>query len=155
MIDEAPLAREAFFAGMPRAALDRLASTARQVEFPDGQRIFDEGGPADRFWILQAGMVALDLHVPGRGSVIIETFGPGAVLGWSWLHAPYRWRFGAVARAPVRALEFDGPLVRALCAIDPAMAYELSSRFSEIIVDRLQATRMRLLDLYTHPAERG
>ena len=153
MIGVASLAEEPFFAGMPRPALARLASAARPVEFPAGHRIFEEGGPADRFWLVRAGMVALDLHVPGRGPVTVETFGPGAVLGWSWLHAPYRWRFGAVARAPVSAIEFDGPRVRELRESDPAAACELSRRFSEVIVDRLQAARMRLLDLYAHPTE--
>ncbi|MFC5745857.1 Crp/Fnr family transcriptional regulator [Actinomadura rugatobispora] len=147
------LAHEPFFSGTPRRALARIASTARPAAFPDGHRLFDEGGAADRFWILQEGAVVIDLQVPGRGAVVIETLGPGDVLGWSWLHAPYRWRFGACARTPVRAIEFDAPLLRALCAVDPAMAYELSRRFTEIIVDRLQATRMRLPDLYAHPAE--
>ncbi|MFF5262343.1 cyclic nucleotide-binding domain-containing protein [Actinomadura viridis] len=148
------LDRELFFEGMSEPSLHRLASAARPVEFPAGRRLFEEGGTADRFWLVREGTVELDLHVPGHGLVIIETFGSGSVLGWSWLHAPYRWRFGARTAGEVRAIEFDGRLVRAICAVDHAMAYELSRRFTEVIVDRLQATRMRLLDLYAAPWER-
>jgi CRP/FNR family cyclic AMP-dependent transcriptional regulator len=147
------LAGEPFFEGMPRTVLRRMATAARPITFPAGHRLFTEGGVADRFWVLQDGIVALDLRVPGRGPVMIETLEPGAVLGWSWAHAPYRWRFGAVAQDPVRAIEFDARLVRALGAVDPAMGYELSQRFTKVIIDRLQATRIRMLDPDLRPAE--
>ncbi|MBX6769452.1 MAG: cyclic nucleotide-binding domain-containing protein, partial [Actinomadura rubrobrunea] len=126
---------------------------ARPVAFPVGRRLFEEGGAADRFWIVQDGLVALDLHLPGRGTLIVETLGRGAIVGWSWLFPPYRWRFGAVATRPVRALEFDARLVRFIWARDPRLAHKLTLRFAEVVVDRLQATRMRLLDLYGDAAE--
>jgi hypothetical protein len=36
----------------------------------------------------------------------------------------------------------------AKCDSDPAFAYRLMKRFAQVIVDRLQATRLRLLDVY-------
>ncbi|XRQ09827.1 cyclic nucleotide-binding domain-containing protein, partial [Actinomadura welshii] len=112
-----------------------------------GQRIFNESDPAERFWLVQDGTVAVDLRTPGRGPVVIETFGPGSVLGWSWLFRPYRWRFGGYAGTPVRAIEFDGRLVRTLCAVDPSMGYELTRRIAELVVERLEATQTRLMEL--------
>jgi hypothetical protein len=84
--------------------------------------------------------------------VVVETLGAGAVLGWSWLFAPYRWHFGAVAVENTLGIELDGPGVRQLCARDPALGYELSTRFMQVMVERLQATRVRLLDLYAIPS---
>jgi hypothetical protein len=46
------------------------------------------------------------------------------------------------------AIELDGPGVRSLCEHDPALGYELVRRFMAVVVERLQATRLRLLDLY-------
>jgi CRP-like cAMP-binding protein len=114
--------------------------------------VFSEDTPADRFWLIQRGRVNLDTHVPGRGDVVVETLGPAAVLGWSWLFPPYRWHFGAVAVENTLSIELDGPGVRQLCARDPALGYELSTRFMQVMVDRLQATRLRLLDLYAVPS---
>jgi CRP-like cAMP-binding protein len=94
----------------------------------------------------------LDLHVPGRGDVIIESLDPGTVLGWSWLFPPYDWRFGASAAEPVRAIVLDAADVRVMCATDPALGYELTRRFTAVMLDRLQNTRLRLLDLYGVPA---
>jgi CRP-like cAMP-binding protein len=146
------LADHEFFRGMPAGHLDRLADVARSDDLPAGHRLFDEGGPADRFWLIWSGRVVLDLHVPGRGDLIIESLGPGAVLGWSWLFPPYEWRFGAVATEPVRAIVFDAAAVRIRCADDPVLGYELTRRFAAVMLDRLQNTRMRLLDLYGAPA---
>ncbi|MFB4307162.1 cyclic nucleotide-binding domain-containing protein [Actinomadura sp. GTD37] len=145
-ITAADLARQAFLRGMRGADLARLATAARAAEIPAGRRIIAESAPAERFWLVQDGSVALDLRVPERGPVVVDTFGPGSVLGWSWLFRPYRWRFGATALTDVRAIEFDGRLIRTLCAVDPALGYELTRRFTELVVDRLQVAQMRLLE---------
>ena len=97
------------------------------MAFTAGERLFDEGGRADRFWLIEDGSIALDLRVPGRGDQIIETLAAGTVLGWSWLHPPYRWHFGAVARLATTAIEFDAPSVRRRCDADPAFGYALSA----------------------------
>lgn len=142
----ADLAREPFLRGMRSADLARLATAARPAAIPAGRRIIAEAAPAERFWLIRDGEAALDLGVPGGGTVVVDTSGPGSVLGWSWLFHPYRWRFGATAATGVAAVEFDGRLVRTLCAVDPALGYELTRRFTELAVDRLQAVRLRLLE---------
>lgn len=143
----ADLAREPFLDGMRSADLRRLATAARFTEFAAGRRIFSESDPAERFWLLREGTVIVDLHAPRRGAVIIDTFGPGSVLGWSWLFRPHQWHFGGVATTPVRAIEFDGRLVRTLCAVDPSMGYELTRRFAELVVERLETAQARLTEL--------
>ena len=100
--------------------------------------------------LVQRPQVALDLHTPQR-TVLVETLGPGTVLGWSWLFPPYRWHFGATALVQTLAVELDGPGVRELCARDPVLGHDLMSRFLAVVVDRMQATRVRLLDLYRSP----
>ncbi|MUN39647.1 cyclic nucleotide-binding domain-containing protein [Actinomadura sp. NEAU-AAG5] len=138
---------------MPGPHLARLATAGRVVEFPAGRRVFEENGTAESFWVIRSGTVALDLHVPGRGPVVVETLEASAVLGWSWLFPPHRWRFGAVAVRPVEATRFDGPLVRTLGATDPELGYDMALRFGTVMLDRLEATRIRVLDLYAHPGE--
>jgi hypothetical protein len=88
------------------------------------------------------------MHLPGRGDVVVETLGPGTVVGWSWLFPPYTWHFGAVAVEETQAIEFDARGVLNLCEREPALGYDLSIRFMAVLLDRLQATRVRLLDLY-------
>lgn len=133
---------------LPPEGRERLMELAREASFPAGARIFEEGTRADRFWIIRTGSVTLDVHVPGRRPVVVETLGPGDLLGWSWLFPPYSWHLGAEALSPVRAVEFDATVVRALCEADPVLGRALTRRVAEIIGHRLQSARARLRDLY-------
>lgn len=142
------VAAHPFLAGMDRAQLDQLAAWGTRSLLHAGARVFSEGGRAERFWLIREGQVALDVHVPGRGDMLVETLGPGAVLGWSWLFPPYEWRFGATAVTQTLTVAFDAAAVRRACADDPKLASELYRRFIEVVTDRLQATRLRLIDLY-------
>lgn len=146
------LAAQPFLADLTRPQLNKLSCWTKKSYFHAGARLFEEGGRADRFWILREGHVNLDTHVPGGPGAVVETLGPGAVLGWSWLFRPYRWHFGASAVETTLALELDGPGVRSLCKQDPVLGYELVSRFMGVVVERLRATRLRVLDLYGTPS---
>jgi CRP/FNR family cyclic AMP-dependent transcriptional regulator len=149
------LAAHPFLHGLSRDHLGVLAGTASDVTFPARHRLFDDGGSANRFWLLQSGHVALDLHVPGRGRMKIDTIGMGELLGWSWLFPPYRWAFGAVAAGPVEAFEFDARAVRACCESDPLLGYELTTRLAHVVAKRLQATRIRLITASSQAALLG
>jgi len=144
-VSAAALAGHPFLRGISRDQLGVLAKAACDVRFPARHRLFEDGGNATRFWLIQCGHVSLDLHIPGEGPVVIETVGMGELLGWSWLFAPYKWAFGAVAVTPVEAFEFDAPAIRELCAADPGLGYELSQRISRVLAQRLLATRIRLI----------
>ncbi|MDI6098714.1 cyclic nucleotide-binding domain-containing protein [Actinoplanes sp. NEAU-A12] len=145
------LAMHPLVADLPAGWLHRLAPHARPVHLVTGHRLFHEDGPADRFWLVHSGAVALDLHVPGRGDVVIDRLGAGAMVGWSWLLAPHRWRFGAVVAEDVRALELDAARVRAVLAADIDLGRQLDARFLAVAADRLQAARHRLVELYACP----
>jgi CRP-like cAMP-binding protein len=70
------------------------------------------------------------------------------VLGWSWLFPPYRWHFDARALELTRAIALDGKCLREKCEEDHDLGYELVKRVAQIIMERLQATRLQLLDVY-------
>jgi CRP-like cAMP-binding protein len=139
-------------ADLPAGWLHRLAAHGRPVCHHAGHRLFREDGPADRFWLVRSGTVALDLHVPGRGDVVLEELGAGTAVGWSWLLSPYHWRFGAVVADDIRAVEVDAVAVRRLLSEDAELGRELTARFLAVVADRLQAARHRLLELYAYPA---
>ncbi|TDT42668.1 cyclic nucleotide-binding protein [Streptomyces sp. BK208] len=135
-------------AGLPVEHRERLMRVAREVSYAAGARLFEEGGRADRFWIVRTGTVTLDLHVPGRRAAVIESLGHGEMVGWSWHFPPYLWHLGAEAMTPVRAWELDAEAVRALCAQDPAFGRAVATWVGDVVAHRLHAARIRLLDLY-------
>ncbi|MFF3500975.1 Crp/Fnr family transcriptional regulator [Streptomyces sp. NPDC003247] len=133
---------------LPAEHRERLMRVAREVSFASGERLFEEGRRADRFWIVRTGTVVLDLHVPGRRAVTVESLGHGELVGWSWHFPPYRWQLGAEALSPVRAWEFDAEAVRAMCAQDADLGRAIATWVGRVVAHRLHASRIRLLDLY-------
>ncbi|MCZ7536823.1 MAG: cyclic nucleotide-binding domain-containing protein [Acidimicrobiia bacterium] len=141
-----------FFADLDPEYLDLIAGCGQNVVFAADTPIAREGEPADFFYVLREGRVALDVHEPARGPIVVATLSPGDVLGWSWLFAPYRWRFDVRALEPVRAVALDGVCLRGKCDADPRLGYDLVHRFAGIMVARLESTRLQLLNVYGWPA---
>jgi len=136
------------FQGLTPEQLELIAGCGSNVHFSEGELLFRDGEEADTFYVLRHGGVALETFVPARGAVTIETIDAGEVVGWSWLFAPYRWHFDARALSLVRATSFDGACLRGKCEADPVLGYALMTRFAQVMIERLQSTRLRLLDVY-------
>ena len=145
---ESLLAEVPVFAGLGESALGTIAGCGQNMHFDAGAVLFREGDAADTFYVVRHGSVAVETFVPARGPMMIETIESGEVIGWSWLFEPYRWHFDARALTAVRATAFDGACLRGKCEADPALGYALMSRFAQVLIELLQWTRLRLLDLY-------
>ncbi|ASL25232.1 cyclic nucleotide-binding domain-containing protein [Azotobacter chroococcum] len=142
------LGRHPFFAGFEAEHGRLVAGCARNVRFAAGQYLFREGDPADEFFLIRHGRVALELVEPGRPPVVFATLGEGEIVGASWLLPPYRWRLAARATELTRAIGIDAACLRGKCETDHHLGYAMMKRFLPILVDRLQATRLQLLDVY-------
>ncbi len=145
------LAQQTIFAGLSHDHLETLTGCARNVRFARGDYLLREGDEANTFYLLREGRVALETHGAPHGQLLIATIEAGEALGWSWLFPPYRWHFSGRAMEPVFALALDGACLRGKCEADHDLGYELIKRFAGVIIERLQETRIQLLDLYGGP----
>jgi CRP-like cAMP-binding protein len=125
-----------------------LAGCAMNVRFGAGSFLFREGDAAGQCFLIREGKISLEIAAAGRGSIIVQTLRAGDVAGFSWLLEPHQWQFDGRAIEPVRAIALDGTCLRGKCADDPRLGYELTQRFARLAIRRLQATRLRLLDVY-------
>lgn len=137
-----------FLMDMADAHIQTLLGCATNIHVPEGSYLIHEGQVANKFYLVRTGRLRLEMDVPPRGTIRIQTVGPGEVLGWSWLIQPYRWRFSACAVAEVRALALDGECLRNKCASDHSFGYEMLWRLSRVMERRLEATRLQLVDLF-------
>jgi len=141
-----------FVQDLPERYLDLLEGCASNVRFEPGEVIFREGGEANHFYLVREGKVAVEIYAAERGSITIMTVDKGEALGWSWLFPPYRWQFDARAVEVTRAIALDGKCLREKCEKDHDLGYELMKRFAQVVEQRLQATRLQLLNVYeAHP----
>ncbi len=136
------------FAGLDDAQVELIAGCGRNHRAEAGTLLIREGEPANTFFLIRHGVVSLEVHAPGRDPLVIQTLDDGDVLGWSWLFAPYRWQMDGRAVAPCALIAFDGACLRGKCEDDHDLGYELMKRFAASMVERLQATRFQLLDVY-------
>ncbi len=139
-----------FFAGLDGEHLALLAGCTVNVHRAAGELLFAEGEPAETFYVVRSGRVAIQLRMP-TGEVLLDTVEPGGMVGWSWLVLPYRWTCDARVSADLSALALDGACLRAKCRADPALGYALLQRVVAVMASRLHSARVRLLDLYGNP----
>lgn len=149
------LAAHPFFADLDENDVDFIAGCGGNVWFGSGETIFEEGSQANTLYVIRQGKVAIETQVPGRPGIVIDTVGPGDVVGWSWLFPPHRWHFDARVVEETGAIALDGACLRAKLDEDTALGYLLMQRFARMAGERMQATRLRLLDLYGPPGEPG
>jgi CRP/FNR family transcriptional regulator, cyclic AMP receptor protein len=138
-------------AGLPEDVLDELTGCARNLAFASGALLLTEGKPADNFYLVHRGRVSIEVHAPSGHNLVVETVGVGAAIGWSWIVPPYTWQFDARAAEPVGVIALDGSCLRAKAEEDPSLGYTLMRRVAAVLLDRLHATQLRLLDLYKVP----
>lgn len=134
-----------FFADLEEGFYNLVCGCAKNMRFEAGQYIFHEGEPADQFYLIRHGRVALELSAPGRGAITFQTLAEGEIVGVSWLIPPHRWTDDARALGLVRAISIDAACLR-------RNGYEMMKRFVPILVQRLEATRLQILDVYGAPA---
>jgi CRP/FNR family transcriptional regulator, cyclic AMP receptor protein len=128
-----------------------LHECATFERFAPEQQIFRENFEADRFYLIHSGRVAIQTFVPATGVKTIQTLGADDALGWSWLYPPYRWHFTALALEPVEAAAICAKTLRERMIENHEFGYEIAMRVGKLILDRLQATRLRLLEMYGVP----
>jgi CRP/FNR family cyclic AMP-dependent transcriptional regulator len=142
------LSAHPFFRDLAPAYLSMLVGCASNVRFHAGEFLFRTGEEAERFFLIRAGQVALEISAPPQPPLTIQTLGAGEILGFSWLIPPYYWMFDARAIETTRAIALDGTCLRTKCEEDHSLGYELFKRFAHVMQERLQQTRLQLLDVY-------
>jgi CRP-like cAMP-binding protein len=144
------LAKHPFVAGLPYALVEELAPLAREVQFAPDQVIFREGEDCRDFYLVLSGRVALEMVSDGA-ALRVQTVTGGDEFGWSAVLMGRGKHFQARALDRVEALAFDGGAVMELCREDPVLGFEFMYRLLGVVSERLQATRLQLLD-HTWPA---
>lgn len=143
---EERLAHHPFLKGLEPRHIKVLAQSVLPTEFEKGQLIFKAGEPANGFYLLESGTVALEGSVLEHGPVTTDVVHAGEPLGWSWLFPPYLWHFDARALEPTRALCLSGIALRQHRDEDPELSHELFRRSCAVMAKRLMAARAKLVN---------
>ncbi len=135
-----------FFSGLSEELVKFLAECISIREIKKGQVLFRQGERADKFYIVRKGQISIQIPAIMGPTLEIQTLGAEQVLGWSWLISPYQWSFQARAEEDSELLEFDGAIILARCEQEPQFGYELLKKFAELMSERLDAARQKMMD---------
>ena len=149
------ITNHAFFHGMKPEHLAVLTDGAKAVPFKVGDVLFRKGEPANQFYLIESGKIALEAHEPADGTILVQTLGAGDVLGWSWLFPPFSWNFQARAIEPTSAIVLSGAHLLVTAEGNHDFGYELMKRVAQVVIHRLQATRKQLLAIQVESALEG
>jgi CRP-like cAMP-binding protein len=143
------LVQHQFLKDLPEEYMDLLEGCAANVRFEPGDLIIREGKEANHFFLIRQGQVNIELPLPHRKPITVQTVHENEVLGWSWMIPPYRWHFSARAQGQVLAFSFDGKCLRGKYEKNHDLGFELYKRFSVIMSRRVEDTILQLAGLYS------
>jgi len=140
-----------FFEDMDAGIQKIVAGCATNARYEAGQIIHREGDKADRFFLVRSGVVSIEMHLPGRKPVTMDTVHDGEVFGWSWITPPYRNAYDARAVQMTRLVILDAKCLRKKMKKNCVLGYELLRRFVPVMAHRLASSRLQMIDIYGSP----
>lgn len=143
-----------FIAEFEPRHVEKLATVAKEVRFERDHIMFREGDECSEFYLILTGLVALEIAAPGH-TFRVQTLFAGDELGWSALLMGSGKHFQARTLDRVDALAFEGQELLAACREDTGFGFILMQRLLGVVAERLQATRLQLLDMYSPVAARA
>ena len=145
------LKQHPFFKDLKSEYIDFIVGCSANEVFKAGEIILVEDQPADKFYLIRSGKVAI--YIANPQEIIIQTIQKGDILGFSWLIPPYRYRFSAKAVESTAAIALDGKCLREKCEKNAELGYQLLKRLVDVLSERLEAARLQLLDIYNVGAD--
>lgn len=143
-----------FVRGFEPHEIDKLAALARPVRFAMDDIIYREGEECDDFYLVVSGRVILEI-TPPSGTFTFGTVEAGDEFGWTAMLGSHDRVLQARALQDTQVLAFDADALRTLCETDPAFGYDLMRKLLSAAVERLQAVRLEIMDLYWPVARRA
>jgi len=127
---------------------EKLISLAKPFRFKAGQSIIGPGDASEYLYIVKSGRVAVEIYVPPKGRCRIRTGGAGEMLCWSALVEPRLSTAAVLALEDTEALGIKSEVLIDQCGNDHELGFELYRALTEVIANRLTATRLQLVNVY-------
>jgi signal transduction histidine kinase len=125
--------------------LAEIAKLCHEEEFcEEGARLFAEGDPAEKLYLILEGKVSLEKTVQlGRSGssrqATVSIQGPGQITGWTSVVAPHIYTLSGVCLEPGKLLAIDGRDMRDFITTDPEAGLRFMAAIATIIRGRMAA----------------
>ena len=142
------IAKQPFFAGLSAPQLRLLADSAVVIQFEPERYLFQQGTPANRFYLILEGKVEVEMESATREKAMIpiRTLGAGDDLGWDWLFPPFYFHASARAVEPTKTISIYGTRLYQQCEEDHDLGYEIMKRIAAVTVQSFSAIQQTLVE---------
>ncbi len=131
-----------YFSGLYKDDLSKLAGISDVHEFNAGESLWKEGELVDWLLVVRGGKVDVIYRSQEHSEYVVDTVGPGDVIGWSALVAPYRHTATCTARTAGWGLRIRAEPVRMLCENNHELGYSILAQVVQALNRRLRSVRM-------------
>lgn len=142
------LVEATFFKEMADHHLELLSGCGKIMHFDTGDFLLKEGEEANSFYLILKGEVAVESHMPACEPMMVSKCGADNITGFSWLFPPYLNQFDSRALTKVKVIHLNGKCLRGKLDDDHDLGYQLMKQFAQIMLQRMQANRRLIMDVY-------
>lgn len=125
-----------------------LANMLIREEFGFDQVVFRSGSPADACYLVEDGLVALEVCSAGVGCRRMMTVGPGELIGWSPFIGDSCFTATARTLETTRLLKLPADKIRDACNRNHAFGFHILRRVVKVLAARINSSRIQMLDLF-------
>ena len=153
------------FQGLPPDALSRIVALGHPKQLLASEFFFNEGEPADAFFVLTGGRVKLTQLTPEGHQIVLRLIGPGEAFGGVGAFGEPTYPISAEAVEPSTALAWTSSTMRRLLESESALAlnalqfvsdrlHDLQRRYRQAMTERVERRVARVLLRLIHDAGR-
>ena len=137
------------FSGLPLTHLRRVVDIGLEEQYKPSARIFGEGEPGDKFYLIVDGAVRISRFVAGMGEEALAILRPGAYFGEMSLIDDAPRSATAVSHERCRLFVVNRRDLEDLLFVDRDLAYELLWNWVRTLSRRLRAANDKMTFLAT------
>jgi CRP/FNR family transcriptional regulator, cyclic AMP receptor protein len=137
------------FSGLPHTHLRRVVDIGLEEQYKTGAKVFSEGEPGDKFYMIVEGAVRISRFVPGMGEEALAVLRPGNYFGEMSLIDDAPRSATAVSHERCKLFVVNRKDLEDLLFVDRDLAYELLWNWVRTLSRRLRATNDKMTFLAT------
>jgi CRP/FNR family cyclic AMP-dependent transcriptional regulator len=137
-----------FFEGLTREELNQVSNVCSLEEFSKGDRIFSEGAPGDKFYIIVSGGVRVEKEIPKSGPETLRVLKPGEEFGEMALVEEMPRSASAVADEDSRLVSIGKSDFDRLFGENHSSALKMLTTFCRTMSSRLREFSQKMIRLF-------
>jgi CRP-like cAMP-binding protein len=144
--DWALVNRAPIFRGMGEEVTRAMLRNRGPRRYERGEQVFQQGDPADAFFMVLDGWVKLYRELPNGEHVVVAMFTKGETFAEAAMFLGGRYHASAEAVAPTRLVHVDGHVLRSLILRNPQIAFDMLAAASlhlKRLVEQIEQLKVR------------